>query len=137
VGKQGWREEPSWVSWKEMFKPEHMGGLGLRDIKLFNLALLARKGWQLLQNPVALRARIPKAKYSPNTDLPQSTLGSAPSQVWRVIQDGLAMLKQGLIKRIGAGELTDPVNDQWIPRVGMLWPGVSSRGATLPSIGVY
>jgi hypothetical protein len=49
-------------------------------------------------------------------------LGSAPSQVWRAIQDGLPVLKMGLIKRIGTGEHTDPVHDQWIPRDGRLRP---------------
>jgi hypothetical protein len=75
-----------------------------------------------LQNPGSLSARILKGNYYPNSDLLQSMVGSAPSQVWRSIQDGLAVLKQGLIKRIGTGEQTNPVNDQWVPRDGMLRP---------------
>jgi hypothetical protein len=42
--------------------------------------------------------------------------------VWRAIQDGLLILKLGLIRRIGTGENTDPVVDQWIPREGLLRP---------------
>jgi hypothetical protein len=32
------------------------------------------------------------------------------------------VLKQGLVRRIGTGEDTDPWNDNWLPREGMLWP---------------
>jgi hypothetical protein len=32
-----------WVAWEDMTKPKCMGGLGFRDIELFNLALLESK----------------------------------------------------------------------------------------------
>ena len=32
------------------------------------------------------------------------------------------MLKQGLIRRIGTGENTNPCNDNWLPRDGLLRP---------------
>jgi hypothetical protein len=105
-----------------MCKPKHMGGLGFRDIELFNLALLARQGWHMLQNPDSLGSRVFKAKYFPNLDLLHAELGSSPSQVWRSIHEGLGVLKQGLVKRIGTGENTHPWNDQWIPRDGLLRP---------------
>jgi hypothetical protein len=95
-----------------MCKPKHLDGLGIGVIELFNLAILARQGWRLLHNPESLSASILKAKYYPNSNLLHSSLGSAPSQVWREIQHGLPMLKQCLIKWIGIGDLTDLMNEQ-------------------------
>jgi hypothetical protein len=119
-GSREGERKPSWVSWKEMCKPKHMGGLGFRDMELFNLALLARQGWRMLQNPDSLSARILKARYFPITDLLYAEVGSAPSQIWRGIQEGVQVLKQNLVRCIGNGASTHPWFDQWLPRDGML-----------------
>jgi hypothetical protein len=79
------------------------GGLGFRDIELFNLSLLARQGWSMLQNPNSLSARVLKAVYFPEIGLLHAMVGSTPSQVWRVVHEGIQVLKQGLIRRIGTG----------------------------------
>ena len=81
--------------------------MGFRDIELFNLAMLARQAWRILQNPEALSARILKAVYYPNTDFLAATLGSSPSQVWRALVEGRDVMQQGLIRRIGTGEETN------------------------------
>jgi hypothetical protein len=111
IRKFWWRSQegkrrPCWVSWETMTQPKYMGWLGFRDIELFNLALLARQAWRILQEPSALSARVLKAVYFPATDLLSAQLGSHPSQVWRAIIEGRDTLKLGLIRRIGDGTTT-------------------------------
>jgi hypothetical protein len=96
--------------------------MGFRDIELFNLALLAKQAWRLLQEPNSLSARILKAVYFPNGDFLEAELGSSPSRIWRSIMDGREVLKQGLIKRIGTGEETLIWDTNWLPRDGLLRP---------------
>ena len=103
-GSREGQRKPSWVSWSTMTRPENCGGLGFRDVEIFNLALLARQAYRILQDPEALSAQVLKAKYHPDSDFLQAELGSTPSQIWRSILEGREVMKQGLIRRIGDGQ---------------------------------
>lgn len=105
-----------------MTKPKHLGGLGFRDLEIFNLALLLKQAWRLLQNPTSLSARILKGVYFPDVSLFEATLGNHPSQIWRAILDGRDIMVQGLVRRIGNGETTNIWRDNWLPRTHMKRP---------------
>jgi hypothetical protein len=51
-----------WMSWSKMGNSKATGGLGFRDLTMFNKALLAKQCWRLIQNPESLTARI----FKPN-----------------------------------------------------------------------
>jgi hypothetical protein len=110
-----------------MTRPKHLGGLGFRDLELFNMCLLARQTWRLLQDPSSLSARILKAVYYPQISILDAELGSHPSQIWTAILDGRNILKQGLIKRIGDGRSTNIWTDSWLPQDNLMRPLVSLK----------
>jgi len=119
-GSKEGKRKTCWVAWEEMTKPKFLGGLGFRDIELFNLALLARQAWRILQEPTTLSARVLKAAYFPESDFLEAELGPSPSRIWRAVMDGKDVLKQGLIRRIGTGEDTLVWHMNWLPRDGLM-----------------
>lgn len=105
-----------------MTRPKYEGGLGFRDVELFNLALLARQAWRMLKSSESLSARILKARYFPSTSILDAELGNNPSQIWRAIIEGKEVLKIGLIKRIGDGNTTEIWNQNWLPKEASMRP---------------
>ena len=59
----------AWVSWSRMCKSKLEGGIGFRDLYAFNLAMLAKQGWRMLENPTSLMALMYKARYFPHGDI--------------------------------------------------------------------
>jgi hypothetical protein len=96
-----------WVSWEKLTLPKEEGGLGFRDLHSFNLAMLAKQGWRLLQNSDSLCARVLKSKYFPNSSLLKAKAKMGCSYTWRSIMQGLEVLKKGVIWRVGDGQQID------------------------------
>uniref|UniRef100_A0A453S5H7 Reverse transcriptase zinc-binding domain-containing protein n=3 Tax=Aegilops tauschii subsp. strangulata TaxID=200361 RepID=A0A453S5H7_AEGTS len=115
-GEEEGRRKVHWTAWDQLVKPKRAGGIGFRDMQIFNQALLARQGWRLLQRPKSLCARVLKSKYYPNGELLDTSFASDASQAWKGIEHGLELLKKGLIWRVGNGKRIQIQRDQWIPR---------------------
>jgi hypothetical protein len=69
--------------WEKMGVSKSRGGLGFRDLVLFNKALLAKQIWRLYKNPESLVARIYQAKYYSSTNVLDAKIGKRPSLAWR------------------------------------------------------
>ena len=89
--------------------------MGFRDLQAFNLAMLAKQGWRLHEEPSSLMARLYKAKYFPNCDVLSTNLGSNPSYAWRSIHKSFKVLKQGTRWKVGNGKMIHIWDDKWLP----------------------
>lgn len=109
------KKKMHWASWPKVAVPKAVGGMGFREIKKFNQALLAKQGWRLLTHPESLCARVLCGKYYHNRDFLEATKKKNSSHVWRAIIHGREALKKGLIKRVGSGISVRIWDDPWIP----------------------
>ncbi|KAL4626434.1 hypothetical protein ACB092_05G096200 [Castanea dentata] len=78
--------------------------MGFKDLKAFNLALLAKQGWRILENP---RSLVPFL---------QAKLGKQPSYVWRSILAMKEIIVMGSLWNVGKGQRVHICEDMWIPR---------------------
>jgi hypothetical protein len=115
-GVENGKRKTHWVAWDIMLRPKDYGGVGFRDMRLFNQALLARQAWRLIQYPNTLCAQLLKAKYYPSGSLIDTVFTGNGSSTWHAIEYGLELLKKGIIWRVGNGAQIRVWRDPWIPK---------------------
>ncbi|XP_021736509.1 uncharacterized protein LOC110703057 [Chenopodium quinoa] len=110
----GARRKIHWKSWDVMCTPKCVGGMGFKDLEVFNIALLGKQAWRLVWKDESLLGRVMSAKYYPNSSFLDSYLGVSRSFSWRRIWSAKALLKEGLIWRIGNGSTVNIWKDPWV-----------------------
>ncbi|KAL4296267.1 hypothetical protein GQ457_12G014410 [Hibiscus cannabinus] len=86
--KKGWHLLP----WDMVCHPKSAGGIGFRDLHLFNIALLGKKIWCLICHPNNLLAQVYKAKYYPSGDILDSQSSCRASFAWKGLSQALSKL---------------------------------------------
>ncbi|KAM6547177.1 hypothetical protein CsatB_018853 [Cannabis sativa] len=119
----------SWHSWKKLCKHKAVGGLGFRDFREYNLALLGKQAWRLLTETDSLVCKIYKARYFPDDTFLNASLGHNPSFIWKSIFDSKALIVAGARISIGNGLTTNITNTPWLP--DMHHPYVTTSHPTL------
>ena len=96
-----------WLRWERLTQHKSKGGIGFRDLHLFNKAMLGKQGWRLITRPDSLCARVLKGRYFHDSDFLGTTRKKHASHTWRAILAGKEVVHRGAFKRIGNGTSTN------------------------------
>ncbi|KAH9722180.1 reverse transcriptase domain-containing protein [Citrus sinensis] len=105
----------NWMKWERMCKPKDFGGLGFKQIHIFNVAMLGKQVWKLLTSPTSFVAKVLKARYFPRSSILDANLGFNPSFIWRSIMAAKEVVLRGSRIQIGSGQQVLIGKDPWLP----------------------
>lgn len=104
-----------WQSWERLCLPKQWGGMGFRNMRDFNLALLSKQAWHLIHHPSSLAAKVLKAKYYPDTSFIDARKTSNPSFIWSSLYETRDIIRKSTRWRVGNGESIKIWEDNWLP----------------------
>nr|GEZ76665.1 reverse transcriptase domain, reverse transcriptase zinc-binding domain protein [Tanacetum cinerariifolium] len=85
-GASGDKKKIAWIKWYNILASHDKRGLGVGSLKAFNMSLLLKWRWRLLNHPYALWVKVVKAIHGEEVGF--ELLGSQSSGVWaRIVGD--------------------------------------------------
>lgn len=144
-----------WVKWDVVCKPREEGGLGIKNIRVFNLALLGNWRWRLLTEKESLWARVLRVRYGDPSSWRAPVVsvfsGGRLALAWWCDLGKLessdtsreGWLSAGITNKIGNGLTTSFWFDHWVGlgslacRFGRLFGISIRRQATVSEMGVW
>ena len=104
-----------WLDWDKLTRPKLEGGMDFKDLHQFNLVMLAKEGWRLMQDQESLLFQCLKARYFLLSHFLKATDSPNSSYMWKSIMAAKSILQRGSCWRVGNGSHVRVLNDAWIP----------------------
>lgn len=111
-----------WVSWDKLTFPKSAGGLGFKEIEVFNDALLAKHTWRLLKNPTSLLGQTVLNKYCLDDGIMECSAPNSACHGWRGILAGREIIKKGLEWVVEDGKSIRIWQDNWLSTSQQICP---------------
>ncbi len=119
IRKFWWRQggekgKMHWLPWSTLCKAKTNDELGLKELRIFNEALLAKQVWRLMHNTSSLFYKVFKAKYFPHCSILEAQPKVSGSFAWKNILGVKHLIRKGLIWRVGTGSQIRIWEDKWL-----------------------
>ena len=114
-GQVGNERKIHWLSWEKLTRPKADEGMGFKDLWQFNLAMLAKQGWGMLQDQESLLGRCLKSRYFPRCNFLEAIDSPNSSFTWKSIIAAKPLIQKGACWRVGNGNSIRVLRDAWIP----------------------
>ncbi|CAM8902975.1 unnamed protein product [Rhodiola kirilowii] len=79
-----------------MQKKKCEGGLGLKDLTVFNEAMFLKIAWRIVKQPELILSRVLLAKCCNGGSIIDVRIGSNPSHIWRGVMKSMSVFLKGL-----------------------------------------
>ena len=94
-GQVGSEQKIHWWSWDKLTASKKVRGMGFQDLRAFNLAMLAKQGWRMVQCNDSLLYQCFKARYFPRSSFLEAKVSSNCLYVWRSLMAAQPILLSG------------------------------------------
>ena len=126
-GQRGEKRKIHWKNWESLCMPKNEGGMGFKELRKFNDAMLAKQVWWLVHDKESLFYRVFKAKFFPSSDIFSAQVKSG-SYAWRSVLKARYLIAKGARYRVVNGQKVRIYQDCWLPSDG------SSKVISSPSL---
>ena len=113
----GQNEEEEKIHWKNQMKmtmENSMGGMGQKDLEVFNTTLLGKQAQRMISEPEALWVMILKGIYFHDKSVMEAKRGARASQAWNSLLKGKDFIKEKLVWQVLDGRSLSIWEDRWV-----------------------
>lgn len=101
------------LNWNNITQPKQRGGLGLRDLRHLNHALMLKHLWKFVSGSQVLWAQILRAKYTLRSSIWQTGRLTNCTRLWKGMSQQRAHLKPHIRWIVGNGQQCQVFDAPW------------------------
>ena len=105
----------AYIAWDTICMPKEIGGLGVRDLKVVNEALIMKSLWKLLTNSPTPWVQLVLAKYLPRSYVWTSKRVYNCTVLWRALLNATEAMLSMIQWKLGDGLNCAVFGDPWFP----------------------